>query len=163
MSNPFVAPKKLVEVDLKYLIYNDDLIVIKDETNMKKEFKKDLKIAKASFAYEKWQDFNSTMKNSMRSDNMAGIPMVDTVLLREIKLKKLLKKLVDGDGNEIELSDEFFKNMNPDFAISLMDAYSDRLFSILPEIFEVNDEEVSVDAEDLYSLDKIENKNENDE
>jgi len=52
------------------------------------------------------------------------VPVFDPILLRDKRLRKLMRTIKDGEGEEVEVNEEFFDNLLPDFGIALMNAYN---------------------------------------
>ena len=123
----FSTKKDLVSVELAYLeVSGGEIFVIRDEED-KEKYKDKIKIAKAKFERQNWKNFNTYIKGCVVTDSETGVAMIDTIALRDHKLRNLLKSLEDGDGARIKLNADFFDNLIPDFATALVDEYDNFL------------------------------------
>ena len=122
---PFTVSEELIEVKVEYVeIDGQDTIVIRDDEQ--KEFWKkngEIKVAKAYFERPRWSSFNQYIKGCVKEDGNTGEVAIDSMLLRDNKLRVLLKKLIDGNGEEVKLDYKFFDNIVPDFAVGLVETY----------------------------------------
>jgi len=161
----FTTPKKIVDVEINYIITEEDGIVIVPEKDLvKDDFKNKIKTAKAEFAYERWDDFNRCMKMSLSKDPLSGEIIFDPVALKEIRLKRLLKKLIDGDGNNVEINEKEIASWSPDFCMALMDNYNKKIDRKSSEIFKSFEEAAeyfkNIIDKETEKLSKVEEKKE---
>lgn len=131
MSSKFIVKKDLVEVEIDYLdLPNNDIVIVRDKTAIDNaEIKKQVKTAKAKFARPGWKNFNTYLKGCIVPDpnSETGRMLMDNTLLRDQKLRTLLRALEDGDGEKIILNSDFFDNIEPDFGVALIDAFDDKI------------------------------------
>ena len=129
MSAKFTVKKDLVEVEIHYMeLPNDEIIVIRDPSAIEQEdIKKQIKTARAKFARPGWKNFNTYIKGCIVADSETGAPLMDTISLRDKKLRTLLKGIEDGDGEKILLNSDFFDNILPDFGVALVEAFDDKI------------------------------------
>lgn len=128
MSNPFKASTKAVKVDIDYVLNEDDDLIVIDNDTLKEAYGDKVKTAKATFKREDWSKFNNNLRASLIQTETGAV--INHVILRDIKLRTLLEKLVDGDGNNIEINRSFFDDLDPDFGLSLMAEYDNKIGNI---------------------------------
>ncbi len=172
----FTVKKSLIEVNLDYIELEDDEIVLVDGVKDKEKYKEKIKTLRAWFERPNWSNFNKYIKGCVDIDPITGVPFVDTITLRDRKFRNLLKKLVDGDGEEVLLDIDFFNNVIPEIAISLIQGYDSRLDQektdillkdeFVKKVFAERLEEIKKSQEDLENtaaLPEKEEKNDKDE
>ena len=130
----FTVPQKKITVEIYYLDMDGNLIFFQDKESVKDDLKGKIKTATAEFAYESWDDFNKSMKLSVIKDPNTGDTSLDPMILRDVRLRKLLKKVTDGDGNEITVNDKEISGWSPEFCMSLMSAYLKHSNDMLSEV-----------------------------
>lgn len=158
----FSTPQKIVNVEVSYVITDDgELTVIVEPELVKDDVKKNIKTAKAEFSYENWSDFNKCMKMSLTKDPLSGEIIFDPVALKDYRLRRLLKKLTDGEGNIIEVNDKEVAGWAPDFCMALMDNYNKKIERKSSEIFKSFEEATEYFKGIIEKeAEKIENKKE---
>jgi hypothetical protein len=137
----FTTPQKIVSVEVNYIVTEDgELVIVSEPELVKDDLKKTIKIAKADFSYENWSEFNRCMKMSLSKDPLSGEVVFDPVALKDYRLKRLLKKLTDGEGNNIEINEKEIGSWSPDFCMALMDSYNKKLERKSSEVFKTFEE-----------------------
>jgi len=131
----FTVKKSLVEVNLDYIELEEGDILFVENFDDKERFREKIKTARAWFERPNWNNFNKYIKGVIEIDQVTGVPYVDTITLRDKKFRNLLKRLVDGSGEDIKLDAEFYNNVIPEFAIGLIQAYDEKLEKEKEEIF----------------------------
>lgn len=154
----FTINKSLVEVKVHYLELDGGELFFLSEKEDIEQNKDKIKVAKAYFERPSWKTWNQFMKGSIETNQVTGTQHLDMLSLRDKKLRTLLKKLVDGDSNEILLNKDFFDNCNPDFALAMVDAYDETISEERTNSY-VNDETVKkiMDKRVKDLAEKIEN------
>ena len=123
----FMASEQFVNVELQYVELGDtDMIVIHTD-KQRDVFKGKIKTAKARFIRPKYGNFNIYIDGCVTENQDTGETIMDTMKLKNNKIRTLLWDLVDGDGQPVELNEEFFSDVMPDFAIGLVQAYDEAL------------------------------------
>lgn len=123
----FTVKKSLIEVNLDYIELEEGDILLVENLEDKDTYREKIKTSRAWFERPNWNNFNKYIKGCVDIDPLTGHPFVDTISLRDKKFRNLLKRLVDGDGEQVVLDSEFFNNVIPEFAIALVQAYDEKL------------------------------------
>lgn len=123
--NPFVVQPEEIEILLNYVVINKQLLVLRADAD--KKLFPNAKVLKAYFERPNWTKYNQFMKGCWDIHPETQKPIFDPNIVRERKFRILLKRLLDGDGNEIKLDSRFFNSVNPELAIALVDRFDSQL------------------------------------
>jgi hypothetical protein len=128
----FKVSTKPIEITLDYIEYNDDdneishLIVIRND-EQRKIFEGKYKTAKAVFSRPRWETFNYYISGCVEENPINNQRQIDMMKMRINKFGILLEELYDGDGEKVKLDQDFYQNVNPDFAVALVDEFDQKL------------------------------------
>lgn len=147
----FSVPKNTITVKVDYIVKDDGFSVIPDRSFVNDEYLDQIKTAEAEFRHEGWDNFNRAMKSSIVKDPNTGDTVFDPITLRDVRLRRLIKSLVDGDGNTIEVNDPEIDTWDPQFCSALMTEYNLKTENKTPGIFKTSEE-----SEEIFK-DMIEN------
>ena len=157
----FTVKKSLIEVNLDYMELEEEEIVLIDNFSDKEKYKEKIKTLRAWFERPNWSNFNKYIKGCVDIDPITGTPFVDTITLRDKKFRNLLKKIVDGDGEEVLLDIDFFNNVIPEIAIALVRRYDTKLDQEKTDVLMRDEIVKKVFAERLEEMQKKQNELEN--
>lgn len=123
----FTVSNKMVEVEVEYLdLENGSIIVVSNETQ-RRLFKDKIKICKLFFNRPKGSNFNLYMKDCVSYDERNNM-IVDTMKVVHQKFLYLLERVIDGDGIELILTNDFYDNIDTDFMRSAIDSFDAKIF-----------------------------------
>ena len=123
MSDIFKIKKNdSIEVRISYLPLDEGEIQIirDDDTALEEKYKGKIQKAVAQFRVPNWKEFNGYISGCLRLDEDTGLQFLDSLKLRDKKLRSLLKTLKDGDGNDVPLNSDFFDSIIPEFGVALV-------------------------------------------
>ena len=123
----FIVSKKLVEVELEYCEVGDTDILVLSGDEHKEFFKGKTKKVTAKFQRPRYGSYNNYMNGCMKTNAETGISEFDEMRFKSNKFNALLVELVDNDGEKVVLDRAFYSDVNPDFAIGLIDAFDAKL------------------------------------
>ncbi len=135
----FSVPQKNIVVEIYYVDVDGNLVFFQDKSIIKDELKAKIKTAVAEFAYESWEGFNRSMKLCISKNPETGEGSLDPISLRDLRLRKLLKKLTDGDGVEIPVNVKEISGWSPDFCVALMNGYMKNTENLFLEVLKLED------------------------
>ena len=142
MSSKFLTKKTPVEIEVSYLDFGDEVIVVTNE-EVKKRLKDKIKTLKARFHRMNYRTYNAIMNASLRTTEN-GDSVLNPVQLRSNKLRNLLIEIEDCDGEKITSSEQLLTNLTQEVAIALVDEYDNSVtnqkFELLKQAGAFSDE-----------------------
>lgn len=118
--NKFLVKKDLVEVNVHYIESDDEVIVIRDSSSIKK-FKDKIKIVKARFLRPTFKTFNAFMQGCVEFGEN-GENKFDNLKYKNQKFKTLLREIEDG-GEVFPVDSDLLENIIPELATAFIDEY----------------------------------------
>ena len=124
----FTVSKKLIEVSVDYIELGE-LVQVVNNSNKDLFTDGSVKTARAQFRYPSYGAHAAYTKDCFKESTISGQEglYIDTNRMRLNKLKALLVSLKDGDGNEVDINDQFFFDIDPDFATALVVNLDDKI------------------------------------
>ena len=127
MSGVF-ASEELIEIVIKYVQTdgNKAPIIVSTEEGEKKHGDK-VKSIKTFWKTLDWKSANDMTRESMTYNTVTGEPSLDVFKLRELRMKKCLKKwdLKDATNQPIPCNEQYIDKLHPAMAGWLIESYND--------------------------------------
>lgn len=133
MSNKFLVKRDLVEVSIKYIEVDDEVVVVRNEESFV-ELGEQVKTLSAKFSRPNNKLYHSYMDDVVKED-VDGNISIDNLRLKDRKFRILIREFIDDDGEKFELNTQFLDNINPDIARALIDAYDNKIDSELYNLY----------------------------
>ena len=125
----FLVSEDLVEVSIDYVdLGKNDVLVVRNDKYKKLIEKNNIQLntLKAKFSRPNWEKFNQYIKGALKEDPDTGQMVMDSNTLRQQKFRILLENIYEVRNDkeeEIILTEKLFRDIHPDLALNLVDAY----------------------------------------
>jgi len=122
------ASNELIDVEIRYVKtdgFGAPIVIFTDEEAQKHGDK--VETIKTSWCVLDWRTSNDMTREAMTFNSATGEPSLDIFKLRELRIKKCLKKwdLKDANGAPVPCNEQYIDKLHPVIASTLIESYND--------------------------------------